>query len=281
MASGTILEAPATIVDLAPTLLAMAGVEAASLAQMDGRSLLPLLISRPDHPQLGSVARGRLAAAVAAAGGTDAIATSWRTGVLIEHLYTTPNVKCVAECSYAALNDSDHAASAARAAQIDALGPAGVVPSTDLWCANLTARSACWATPDAPDAWALPRCEADCYATEDEANNFAAVRFVTGGPFGMNGSMYVERHVGDQRLTDVMAQIVAGESSSMTVELYDQATDLWQMRNLARLDMLGEESGGLEVAHIQAYYNGHAQNAIEASRAELRLYTSCTGAECP
>lgn len=116
--------------------------------------------------------------------------------------------------------------------QVAALGNLGDVPQTDLWCANLTARTGCWATPDTPDAWALPHCTADCYATEGTANNFAALRHVGGGPLG-RGSLYVESRVGEHGPDDdVMARVVAGTGPGHT-ELYDQATDRWQMRNLA------------------------------------------------
>ena len=94
---GSALEPLGTHADLAPTILAMAGVGVQSdgtwvaaaaappLAPMDGRSLLPLLIPNPSidaAPTLGSAARAQLEDV----GDPGQYANSWRTSVLIEHV---------------------------------------------------------------------------------------------------------------------------------------------------------------------------------------------------
>jgi len=70
---------PATVVDLAPTFLEIAGVP--KPASLDGKSLLPLL-----------------------RGDADA-ARAWRTEVLLEYLYVADNDKCVAECNVSRAGD--------------------------------------------------------------------------------------------------------------------------------------------------------------------------------
>ena len=62
--------------DLAPTILAMADVDADADAGMDGRSLLPLLRSKQDRPTSAA-----------------AFASSWRKAYLIEYIATQEGVK--------------------------------------------------------------------------------------------------------------------------------------------------------------------------------------------
>jgi arylsulfatase A-like enzyme len=136
---GSVLRQPATHVDLAPTLLDMAGVlPNASLAPIDGRSLLPLLVRNVDDAALGRWARRQLAAA----GDARSYASSWRRAVLIEHLFHTTNLKCVSNCSFA---QHDLAV--------------GTYPSRDVWCADVVARTSCWATPGTDPEWSTPQCK--------------------------------------------------------------------------------------------------------------------------
>ena len=255
-----ILDEAATLVDVAPTILAMAGIHPpqegatgeaaaggpsapwrAALAPMDGRSLLPLLIGNVDAPGLGEGARRLLQAGDGAPGA----AREWRDAVLIEHYYYTPNIKCVSNCSFTPRQETW-------------LGN-GTYPSFDLWCADVRTRSTCWATPDAPEEWAIPRCTQDCYATESAANNFVALRHVRRGPLGAGGSLYAEFQDGANGPFDVDRSLAAFR------EMYDAAADPWQLDNL-----LGRADAGQQ----------HLAAAEELQRM-LRTWSRCRGSECP
>ena len=124
---GSVMSSPATHVDLAPTLLDIAGVlpaEATMIAPMDGRSLLPLLITDAHHPNLGQRAKSRLEAA----GDAAAYAARWRRAVLIEHLFWTTNIKCVSNCTFRSATTMFE----------------GRYPRSDVWCADVRALATCW-----------------------------------------------------------------------------------------------------------------------------------------
>ena len=173
--AGRSLDAMATIVDLAPTILEMAGVNGEDAARetreahdthdvrdareasargeaapsvrapMDGRSMLPLLLGLHAPP--------------------------WREAVLIEHLFWTTNLKCVANCSFG---------------RAELLETAGSYPDVDIWCSELGRRSNCWQTPESKPGWSPePMCTQECYATEDVSNSFAALR-------ERDGTLYIE-----------------------------------------------------------------------------------------
>ena len=88
---------PATLVDLAPTFLSLAGV-ATPRPAMDGRSLLPLLVdetNRTAWAQLPSATRAHLTST----GPSAAVRAGWRDAVLLSHYFFTENIKCVGLCS--------------------------------------------------------------------------------------------------------------------------------------------------------------------------------------
>ena len=76
--SGSTWSQPATQVDMAPTFLALAGVEV-SADRFDGKSLVPLL--KPNEPN------------------AQMYAEAWRDHVFLEYYYVEPNNKCVENCS--------------------------------------------------------------------------------------------------------------------------------------------------------------------------------------
>ena len=86
-------------------------------ADMDGRSLLPLLTGD---------ARGT------------GHQRDWRSAVLIEHRFWTTNIKCVSGCRF----------------DNKSLSVPGTFPAVDVWCANLSHRTACWQTPSRKPGWA-------------------------------------------------------------------------------------------------------------------------------
>ena len=242
--AGSVLSEPATHVDIAPTILAMGGIAAedSPLAPMDGRSLLPLLVHRTDDPNLGRHLRQRLVAA----GSAEAYASGWRHAVLIEHLFFTTNVKCVANCSFA-----------------DGGLARGAYPRSDVWCADVRALTDCWATPGTDPTWTGaydPHCNRECYPTEDAANNFAALRHVRHSPLGASGSLYAEFHTGDATTTT----IDFGRRPE-SVELYD-GTDDWQMTNL----LLTSRGDRAQISF-----------AVERLAQMLRSWTGCSGRSCP
>ena len=256
IAPSSVVDQPCTIADLAPTVLAMAGVQRpTSLAPFDGKSLLPLLVTDGALAALAPPTREALTAALSGAGGRAALLRAWRRAVLLEHLYFSNNTKCVRECGFGSLLAAD---AAERARQLAALGPKGAYPRAELWCANLEERSSCWATPDAPDRWCLPRCAADCYTTEDPTNNFAALRHFGAGPLGPEGSLYAEFQTG------VHAEPHAVDFSRVDHRELFSGRDEWQTRNLFW--------GGGAGAYIEA---------AEAAHQELHRWLGCSGDQCP
>lgn len=78
---GTIVEQPAMNIDLAPTIIELAGVTeiTADLAEFDGHSIVPLLVD--GHSRASEVA------------------ASWRDTVFFEYYFVNENAKCVQNCT--------------------------------------------------------------------------------------------------------------------------------------------------------------------------------------
>ena len=165
--------------------------------------------------------------------------------MLIEHLYWTSNIKCVANCSFAGLG----------------MLP-GRYPPGDVWCGDVIALSGCWATPGTDAEWAKPMCNRDCYPTESEENNFVALRHVGPSPLGSKGSLYAEFH--DAPLP-AGADAVNWDARPASAELYDGRDD-WQMVNLLR----GGRGDSARVGF-----------AAERLSAMLKAWVHCGGAQCP
>ena len=196
---GTRINVPATLVDLAPTLMGIAGVESSDT--IDGRSLLPFLVNASDPmswDQLSHQAQRHLASL----GARSAYVSSWRTSVFLAHFYVADNTKCFANCSRMLSWDTTRL-------------------NQDVNCADLTSAGRCWSTKDAP--WRqIPReCSDDCFQTESMDNNFIAVRHT-----GHANSLYVEFQHGHQEVSNV------NFSSPNFVEYFDVAQDAWMMRNV-------------------------------------------------
>jgi len=214
IAPGSVLTAPGTQVDVAPTLLGLAG--ATIPGGVDGKSVLPFLLDVA-NPGLLESTRQHLSSL----GDLGAYRAGWRTEVFVEYYYCSYNYKCVVGCK------------------------GGDYPNTDSNCANLANNSDCWCGNG-------PRVGGqNCYATEDEANNFIGIRRL--GP-GEN-ELYAEFQRGDLSLAPVDFDRVD------FVEHYNVDADPWQMRNLVKEPALAAHRAALS--------------------ARLREWLVCSGKSCP
>jgi len=137
---GSSFSAPGTQVDIAPTLLGLAGVN--TPFTMDGHSIVPFLVDSQQDALLDSTRQH-----LTNLGDLDMYKAKWRKEVFIEYYYCSWNVKCTTNC-----NGGDY-------------------PNGDSLCANLADNTDCWCN-SANKATNDPT----CYETEDPANNFIALR---------------------------------------------------------------------------------------------------------
>lgn len=159
---------PGTQVDIAPTLLGLAGLEAPE--HMDGKSIVPFLVDANDVSLAHSTRRH-----LVSLGDLETYSKAWRQEIFIEHYYCQYNIKCINKQTC----------------------EPGNYPESDSDCVDLTAgnNSDCWCAsktyPTDPDG--------DCYATEDLTNNFIAIRSFAEG----NNVVYAEYQTGDQSAENV------------------------------------------------------------------------------
>jgi N-acetylglucosamine-6-sulfatase len=109
---GSSFHYPGTQVDIAPTILGLAGISKPST--MDGHSIVPFLVRRQAE-LLESTWQHLLQL-----GDMSAYEASWRQEVFIEYYFCAENVKCTSEC------------------------PPGNYPSKDSNCADLANNADCW-----------------------------------------------------------------------------------------------------------------------------------------
>lgn len=136
---GSSFSAPGTQVDIAPTLLGLAGVKAPTT--MDGHSIVPFLVDNGHEGLLDSTRRH-----LKDIGELGGYRASWRKEVFIEYYYCSWNIKCTGK------------------------GATDDYPNQDSNCANLVDNSDCWFSRP------IPTSDPTCYATEDLTNNFIALR---------------------------------------------------------------------------------------------------------
>lgn len=190
---GSTWNAPATMVDLAPTFLGLAGVP--KPPTMDGKSLMPLLTPHGGVPPA-------TASHLAALGSTDAYKARWRDAVFMEYYYVDPSTKCVGNCD---VPDNTK------------------FRTGDRKCVDLPHNEGCW-SGSADGGSNSVECATDCYRTEDEGNNFLAMRTGTGAGTGF---LYAEFQTGRVEKEKVQFDDID------FVELYDTSKDTWQMNNIA------------------------------------------------
>merc|ERR1712232_648671 len=133
------MTAPGTQVDIAPTLLGLAGIQAPST--MDGRSIVPFLVDAHGADLLDSTRKH-----LAEIGDLGAYQDNWRQEVFIEYYFVDENIKCTADCEK------------------------GTYPLKDANCVDLANNADCWCKGQAGTT------DPNCYATETRANNFIALR---------------------------------------------------------------------------------------------------------
>jgi N-acetylglucosamine-6-sulfatase len=230
IAAGSLWHQPATQVDMAPTFLGLAGL--AKPATFDGKSLVPILVTHP--PTVGA---GALPPAtsmhLASLGDAGRYKAEWRDSVFIEYYFVNDNIKCTSKCTAATKQ----------------------YPEVDANCGDLTfdKNGECWSGPAHPGhSCGAGCCSADCYPTESLANNFIALRSMTGSDFGntlyaiyQNGSQY-EANIDFSRVD--------------FAEQYNATVDPWMTTNLCAGKMQGCNSN-MEV--------------------ELRKWFGCAGDSCP
>lgn len=159
IAHGSSFAKPGTQVDIAPTLLGLAGVKKPST--MDGHSIVPFLVDAKDgilastHQHLNDL------------GDLSSYASTWRQEVFIEYYYCSYNVKCTSQ----------------------SMCPAGKYPHQDANCVDLANNADCWCARANDE----PSNDPSCYTTEDPSNNFIALRDLRSG----SNKLYAEFQTGD------------------------------------------------------------------------------------
>lgn len=238
---GSTLQQPATLVDLAPTFLSLAGLP--KPPGMDGRSLLPLLVDPSNAAtwnKLSPRVRDHLAV-LGGANGLTSVALGWRKSVFLTHYFYTENIKCVSNCTPCSSSCEYH----------------------DSNCADARAGRVCWSTLHAHWAQDPTECAKECFQTESRDNNFIGIRHVN-----MNVPSELE-HAVDKRRDVLYAEFQRGQldeapidfSSPNHVEYFDVAKDAWMLHNL---------HGAPE----------HADDEAKLHE-ELWRWFSCEGETCP
>jgi len=158
--AGSSFSCPATQVDIAPTLLGLAGLPAT--ADMDGKSIVPFLIGTGTFQgELLESTRTHLKEL----GDMQSYSSNWRKEVFIEYYYCDNNIKCTHQCPWSQKH----------------------YPEVDSNCADLAKNSDCWCPISlAPNT--------TCYATESRSNNFIALRRLGDGV----NTLYAEFQSGTQ-----------------------------------------------------------------------------------
>lgn len=157
---------PGTQVDIAPTLLGLAGIKIP--AAMDGKSIVPFLVDADDDALLDSTREH-----LTALGDLSTYAKNWRKEVFIEYYYCNWNVKCTS---------------------VEDCPTDGPYPQKDSSCVNLQDNTDCWCGGD----WPMKE-DGTCFATEDTTNNFIAIRDLRPG----SNIVYAEYQTGDQTDTSI------------------------------------------------------------------------------
>jgi N-acetylglucosamine-6-sulfatase len=215
---GSSFSAPGTQVDIAPTLLGLAGVQAP--AHMDGHSIVPFLVADEGHYNTWELPASTRTHLTSHLGDLAAYRKSWRQEVFIEYYFCQTNIKCTSQTQC----------------------ESGNYPLKDSNCVNLADNTDCWCASE--------QVSDTCYATEDTANNFIALRELDGS----SNTVYAEFQTGDMSDADIKFDKLD------FVEYFDLSKDPWQMNNLAKT----EPHTDLTTLHKR-----------------LHRWYKCVGASCP
>jgi len=162
---GSSFAAPGTQVDIAPTLLGLAGLSTPS--GMDGRSIVPFIVTSAAESLEGTQQH------LQDMGSSRVYRDNWRKEVFIEYYFNAYNVKCARDDGTTSLPHN--------------------YPKTDSWCTHLENNTDCWTSPAGPSK------DAYCYQTEDPSNNYIALRRFEDGV----GTVYAEYQTGNENLGDI------------------------------------------------------------------------------
>jgi len=110
---GSVMHAPGTQVDIAPTFLGLAGIPKPAL--MDGKSIVPFLVTEEEQTSASTKQH------LQALGPLSEYTATWRKEVFIEYYYCEQNIKCMGECT-----------------------GKGSYPKADTTCGDLVNNKKCW-----------------------------------------------------------------------------------------------------------------------------------------
>lgn len=190
---GSSFKQPGTQVDIAPTLLGLAGI--AAPVDMDGRSIVPFIVDSSQMDGVPTVLKST-GEHLLMLGDARAYTDNWRDEVFIEYYYNAYNTKCATGNT----SNSPHN-----------------YPKHDSWCATLSNNTDCWSSPGGSSH------SDECYTTEDPSNNFIALRRFEDG----RGTMYAEFQNGNLNNNDIEFDAID------FVEHYHVVKDPEMLNNLA------------------------------------------------
>jgi len=165
-------------------------------------------------------------------GNLSSYAAHWRQEVFLEMYYCSDNVKCTSGCQK------------------------GNYPFSDSNCGDLVNNEHCWCGVKGDQ----PSSDPNCYTTEDETNNFIAIRRPPGivsddlgDAFAGKNLLYAEFMTGNQALANI------DFSTTDFTEYYDLTADAWEMNNLAVASKVTD---------------------LAALHARVQRWAKCKGADC-
>jgi len=122
---------------------------------------------------------------------------TWRSYVLIEYFFNENNTKCVGECNATTVKND--------------------YPYSDANCVTLTV------SPN-EDCWG-PGCTRDCYPSENDQNNFIALRLIN----ATHNLIYTKYKTGSQTEDNITFQ------DPDFIEIFNVSADPWNLVNLANI----------------------------------------------
>jgi hypothetical protein len=219
---GSSFQSPGTHIDLAPTILGLAGISKPST--MDGHSIVPFLVGRQD--ELLESTRDHLLQL----GDMSAYGASWRQEIFIEYYFVNDAFICT-PC-----------------------GEAKNYPLEDSFCADLANQADCWCYVHPSGSRGSARTEegdADssvCYLEEDTMNNYIGLRELSQS----RNILYAEFQNGSLYSADI------DFANADFLEYYNMTRDPRQMNNQLIMEVeqvpVTEEELSSVHARLQSWY---------------------------